>query len=251
MRRLRLRIGLLALGLALLVGGVAVAARPYHLSKWPPAEPAKRGVVITVHGGGWEGNYGAAADQLMGPYIQTYRKWGFRVYNLAHRPGRKSLVDMIDAVERVSRRHPTSPLCLFGGSSGGHLVLMAAAERPKLIDCVINQAGTPDLVNPDSAPGWQHIHDTAVRYWGRANLRDVSPMQNARDIRAPVLVIQPDCDFATTVARQQKFVNKIRRGTLLVQEGGEGFNTGHCELTWESVIAGVQAQHDFFDRYAG
>ena len=250
-RRTRLLLAFATFATVALSASSAAARLPYYLSNNPPIGPAKPGVVITVHGGGWGGNYGPSADLLMSSYIHAFQSWGYRDYNLAHRPGRLSLVDMIDAVEHVSSANPGKPLCLFGGSSGGHLVLMAAIERPKLVDCVIDQAGIPDLVRPDSTEGWQHIHDLAVDYWGRRHLRDVSPMQHARELKAPVLVIAPDCDFATSVARQQKLVRKLRRGKLFVEHGGVGYDTGHCEVASDSIAAGNAAMHQFLDRHAG
>jgi alpha-beta hydrolase superfamily lysophospholipase len=245
-------LGVLVATLASAVG-IATAGPAYHLSDNPPTGAPKRGVVITVHGGGWK-NYGAAADDLMSLYIDSYTGWGFRVYNLGHRARRKSLVDMLDAVERVSRKNPDRPLCLFGGSSGADLVLIAAAELPKLIDCVIAQGPIPDLVKPDpERDAWQIVHQLAVQVWGR-RIHEVNPMERAREIRDPVLLIAPECDVVVSVGRQQKFVSKLRRGTLLVQQAaapGEGYDTGHCPLTWESVYEGFQAQRDFLERYAG
>ena len=245
----------LALGVIVAAGtlaaGVAVArGGGYYLSNNAPVEPAHKGVVITVHGGGWK-NYGAEADQVMSLYIDDYTSWGFRVDNLGHRAGRKSLTDTIDAVKRVSRKNPDVPLCLFGGSSGANLVLMADAAEPKLIDCVIAQAPIADLVRPDSVPAWSIVHDLAVSIWGKKHLTDISPMQHAKEIRDPVLLIQPDCDPVTTVARQQKFASKLKRAKLLVQQGGDGYDTGHCPLTWESVYEGFGAQRSFLERFAG
>lgn len=239
---------------AILATGAAGKPAPYYLSDNPPTGPAKRGIVITVHGGGWEGNYGADADTLMSAYITSFEGWGYRVFNLAHRPGAKSLKDMLDAVERVKNRYPKRPLCLFGGSSGGHLVLMAAIREPKLVDCVIDQGGIADLIRPDTAPGWLGIRDKAAEYWGEKGLRAVSPYQHARKIKAPVLVIAPACDQLTSVARQQELVDAIKRARLLVQPAaapGTGIDTGHCELTYDSVVAEFDAMHAFVDKYAG
>ena len=253
MGRSRLTLALLVLGLVLAIAGVAAAGPPYHLSNNPPTGAAKRGVVITVHGGGWK-NYGAEADELMELYIDNFTSWGYRVMNLGHRAGRRSLVDTIDAIERVSRKYPDAPVCLFGGSSGGDLVLIAAAERPKLVDCVIAQGPIPDLVKPDpEREAWEIVHRLAVRVWGRM-IHDVNPMERAREIRDPVLLIAPECDVVVSVGRQQKFVAKLRRGKIIVQQAapaGEGYDTGHCPLTWESVYAGFQAQRDFVDKHAG
>jgi Spy/CpxP family protein refolding chaperone len=65
MRRVRTLIAApLVLATALLAGSAAAAGPAYHLSDNPPTTSPKRGVVITVHGGGWK-NYGAESDQLM------------------------------------------------------------------------------------------------------------------------------------------------------------------------------------------
>ena len=254
---MRVRAGL-SMGLVLVVVAVAGAAAkppPYYISDNPPAGPAKRGVVITVHGGGWEGNYGADADILMSAYVESFQGWGYRTFNLAHRPNRKSLKDMLNAVERVKDRYPKRPLCLFGGSSGGHLVLMAAIREPELVDCVIDQGGIADLIRPDTVPGWIDIHEKAVEIWGEGGLRAVSPYQHARKIEARVLVIAPACDLITSVARQQELVAALDRAKLLVQAAasppGTGIDTGHCELTYDSVVAGFDAMHAFLDRWAG
>jgi hypothetical protein len=82
----------------------------------------------------------------------------------------------------------------------------------------------------------------------------VNPIERAREIRDPVLLVAPECDVVVSVARQQKFIGKLRRGKLLVQQAaqpGEGYDTGHCPLTWESVNEGFQAQRDFLDKHAG
>jgi dipeptidyl aminopeptidase/acylaminoacyl peptidase len=149
----------------------------------------------------------------------------------------------------VSRERPGRPLCLFGGSSGGDLVLLAAAELPELVDCVIDQAAIPDLIHPDTTEGWPFIHQRAVDIWGNGGLRDVSPMQRARDIRAPVLVIAPECDRDTSIARQQQFVAKLRRAKLYIQQAGPGYDTGHCEVTWESITGGWNEQQRFLAKY--
>ncbi len=238
--------------LTISIGGIARAGGGYYMSESTSLlVQEKRGVVLMIHGGGWKGNIGARADILMAAYISGFNGWGYRVFNLAHRPGRYSLIDTIAAVDAINAKFPDRPLCIFGGSSGGHLALMAAIERRKIVDCVIDQAGIPDLVKPDTVSGWQPIHDLAERIWGRKGLEDVSPMQRSKEIKVPVLVIAPDCDQTTSFARQAKFADKLRRGTLLRQYGGEGYNTGHCEITWASVNEGAAAQRAFLDRYAG
>jgi dipeptidyl aminopeptidase/acylaminoacyl peptidase len=242
----------LACAVSIAVASPVQAKAGYYMSNNPPLLTAeKRPIVITIHGGGWKGSIGSRADILMSSYIGQFNNWGYRVYNLAHRSGRYSLIDTLDAVQAVANRNPGRPICMFGGSSGGHLSLMAAIELPDLVDCVIDQAGIPDLVKPDTVPGWQPIHETALRIWGAKGIHKVNPMERVREIRAPVLVIAPDCDQTTSLARQEKLVRKLRRGQLLRQYGGEGYDTGHCEITWDSISAGATAERSFLEQTVG
>ena len=108
---------------------------------------------------------GSDADTLMSGSVASFQEWGHRVFNLGHRPIARSLKVMLAAVHRVKARYPERRLCLFGCSSGGHLVLMAAIREPELVVCVIARGGIAELLRLDTALGWQGILDKAAELW--------------------------------------------------------------------------------------
>src|SRR5919107_5425893 len=107
-----------ALVAGLLVACLAQARTPYYLGYHPPTTTAKKGVVLTISGGGWQSYDGATADQIMSLFIGDFQNRGYRTFNLAFRQGRV-LHDTYAAVENLKKRFPRRPLCVFGGSSGG------------------------------------------------------------------------------------------------------------------------------------
>jgi acetyl esterase/lipase len=278
---LRHRLSLLALALALAAPGIA-CAKPkadkgpksdgnYYLGYHAPVAgaPVRGGVVVTLHGGGWKGDLGSGADDVMRAYIDDLRGWGFPVYNVGYQSDRESLADTLDAVRRVSRRNRGRGLCVLGGSAGAHLALIAAAELPKKVDCVIDIGGPPNLIDPDTQPLSAAVPDVAAAAFGLQNLRELSPIKRVKDIRAPVLVVAPDCDHFTSLRRQQRFAGKLRRGKLVVEHEASapppprnwlqallagiirkpaGVETGHCRVTTESFEAFRQAELRFLTK---
>jgi fermentation-respiration switch protein FrsA (DUF1100 family) len=244
----------------------------YYLGYHAPAAgaPQRSGVVLTVHGGGWKGDLGAGADDVMRSYIDDVRSWGYGVYNLGYQSGAESLSDTLAAVRRVSRLNRRRKLCVLGGSAGAHLALIAAAELPKLVDCVVDIGGPPDLVEPDTQPLSSAVPELAAAAFGAANLRRLSPVRRIKDIVAPVLVVAPDCDHFTSLGRQQRFASRLRRGKLVVEHEAPapaparnwleallagvirkptGIETGHCRVTAESFEAFRQAELRFLDKH--
>jgi pimeloyl-ACP methyl ester carboxylesterase len=237
--------------LAVAVVAVALGRGGYYLGYHAPEGPPKRAMIVTIHGGGWKGDLGPAADQVMATFIDDLQSWGYRVYNLGHRPGRQSLADTIATVDRLRRRYPRRPLCVLGGSSGGHLALMAAIERPDDVDCVVDIGAPIDFIRREDRPGWQGIRDRAAEVFGVRNLREVSPIFRARRIRAAVLVVAPECDYYTSPARQAELVGKLRRARLLVLDAGPGYDLGgHCPVTFEAIELMRETERAFLARNA-
>ena len=245
----------------------------YYLAHHPAAAgaPDREGVVVTLHGGGWKGDLGAAADQVMAPYISDLRTWGFPVYNLAYQSGGESLPDTIDAVRRVQRRNPDSPVCVLGGSAGAHLALMAAVKLPRIVECVIDLGGPPNLEQPDTRPLSSAVPDLAAAAFGAARLHALSPINRVDEILAPVLVVAPDCDWFTSLRRQQRFAKALRHGRLVVEQAEpapqppknpleellasltppSGVETGHCRVTNASFDAFRRTELRFLEKQIG
>jgi len=138
---------------------VASGAGEAHYDLFAPAVPP-RGVVILVHGGGWQDWPGLARAQLTETAV-SFQNDGFMVLDAsyAQAPGvddpgaadpspKGALDDIVAFVDQASAAFPGLPICLVGQSAGAQLALMAAIERPS-IACVIDESGPTDL------PAWQ------------------------------------------------------------------------------------------------
>ena len=267
-----------ALALAAVLAPNASADRDYYLAKHPPTTTPRAGNVLMIHGGGWKGDLGSEADQVMTTYIEDTRSWGYTTYNIGYRSGSVSLRDVIDAARRILDKNPDEPLCLVGGSAGAQLALIAAAKLGRDVDCVVDIGGPPDLANPDpAAPQGNLVRELASAAFGTVDrLVRLSPANRIDEIRQPVLVVAPDCDFYTSYGRQAAFAAALRRGeiyrvTKLVQNplsgllggllgrlGGifgnfgfstdSGVETGHCTVTKASFDGFRAAERAFLDR---
>lgn len=263
-----------ALSIAAVLTPSALADRDYYLARHAPTATPQEGNVLMIHGGGWKGDLGAEADQVMTSYIEDTRSWGYVTYNIGYRSGAVSLSDVVDAARRIGKKNPDEPLCLVGGSAGAHLALIAAAKLGRDVDCVVDIGGPPDLVNPDPAAPQGDVVVQLARetFGGIERLLRLSPANRVKDIRQPVLVVAPDCDFYTSYGRQAAFAAALRRGeiyravklvqnplsSLLGRLGGffgnfgfssdSGVETGHCTVTTASFEGFRAAERAFLDR---
>jgi len=109
------------------------------------AHGEEKAIMIAVPGGGW-GAGGQELFDLFG-YVDWWVKMlqdeGITVDVVGHRgasgPGTvaRQIADVVDAMERARKRAPSTPLCIYGLSSGGHLAAMASIVRPDLTKCVV------------------------------------------------------------------------------------------------------------------
>lgn len=139
--------------LALLCYGVittnahaAVAAQPpvaHDAVLLPHGTP--RGIMLTVHGGGWL-DVGEHALAMTRPEAAGFAAQGWIVYNIDYRQGGTSLSDVVAATRWAKARYTQLPLCLYGASAGGQLALVAATIVSG-VACVITQGAPTDLVN--------------------------------------------------------------------------------------------------------
>src|SRR5690606_25343856 len=114
---------------------------PYYLGLHE-ARGERHGTVLLLHGGGWEGGLGPAADELQAPTIRVLRRWGFDVGSAGYRGREFSLEDSLAAFDGL-REHqgPGEPICIFGFSAGAQLGLAVAARRGADVACVVDLMG--------------------------------------------------------------------------------------------------------------
>lgn len=199
---------LIAVLLFLLASAAPAQAHPLTFEGAPafvetlgPSE--HRGVVITIHGGGWF-IVGPEAARAERPESALWASRGWTAVNVSYRAGRRSLRDVLWFYGRV-RRHvgKQTPICLTGGSAGGHLALMVAVHRAD-VDCVIARGAPTDLTTIGRQRAWgpdgpqttlpEMTQQWAIEAFGRRRLRDMSPARQARRIRAWVLFAIADRD---------------------------------------------------------
>lgn len=116
-----------------------------------------QGTLIFVHGGCWSNRFDL---QHAESFSQNTAEAGYDVWSVEYRrtgdpgggwPG--SLIDIVAAVDRVHRDAPIEPVVLAGHSAGGHLALLAGADRPEKVDAVIGLAAIARLARYGEAPG--------------------------------------------------------------------------------------------------
>ncbi len=227
---------------------------PYYLSL-NPADEAPKGTVLMIHGGGWHGGLGAAADRVMGQYIELVRSWGYDVANLGYRGGADSLTDALDAFDHLRETlGPGEPICLYGGSAGAHLALAVAAKRGASVDCVIDFLGPPDLEEWGSRPNSDAGRNLAVEAFGEERLAELSPVNNVERLVSPVLVAAAPCDVYIEIEAQREFVDAVNdaggeaRFSLL--RTGDEVSVAHCWVTADSFLAFNEASKEFLRRAA-
>jgi acetyl esterase/lipase len=208
-----------------------------------PKSAAPTPVIINIHGGGW--NHGVKESQTG---YGSFFKNGYAVANVEYRlvdvakaPGaiedvRCALIYLYTHAKELNI--DTDKIVVMGGSSGGHLALMAGLlannknfdtncsyEGEIKVAAIINKYGVADLV-PLSA--WK-----SARNWlgdGINNpkfVKSVSPLYKVTKNSPPVYIVHGDADpivpYNQSVALYEKLKeSNVKTKILTIKEGGHG-----------------------------
>jgi acetyl esterase/lipase len=215
-RRLALALALIA---ACALPPLASGERPF-VATLTPDGPA-RGVVIGIHGGAWYG-VGHEISMTVRDDLERWRRHGWRGVIVDYAPGADAPGSVLHAYDRVRARYgPDVPICLYGESAGGHLALMVAAERSD-VACVETAGAPTDLTAIDPRPGAlaAHADRNARRAFPGAALEASSPIHDAPDIRARLLLTHLRTDPVIGVAHSERMAAAVPGAGLLVLEPG-------------------------------
>ena len=114
--------------------------------------------------------------------------------------------DITAGVEHLVRQGVADParICIYGASYGGYAAVWGLIKTPALYRCGASLAGVSDIAmalsdTPDGHSG-PAVHELQRHLIGdlerdRERLRQVSPLERARDIRAPLLIAHGDEDL--------------------------------------------------------
>jgi hypothetical protein len=145
-----------------------------------------KGWVMLVASGGWDSNPNGTLNYHNG-HAEYFRYLGYNTYTVEHTPayggglgepiGHVSLANVIqhyDDLRAYVNTQPngsTTPICIWGQSSGGHLSLLTARDRPS-INCVVVQEAPTNL---ETLPS--QAQALAARSFGSLRLREYSPIR--------------------------------------------------------------------------
>ncbi|WP_374515539.1 alpha/beta fold hydrolase [Niveibacterium sp.] len=186
-------------------------AIPAHLTL-PKDKPAKGlPLVVLVHGGPWARDYwGFDAEvqflasrgyAVLQPQFRGSTGFGSRLYTAGFKQwGLKMQDDLNDGVSALAKQGTIDPsrVCIMGASYGGFATMSALARDADKYRCGINMVGVTDpglffsIVWSDAADS-RWIENDAKKMIGDPDadaemFNRVSPLKNAKSIRAPVLM---------------------------------------------------------------
>lgn len=123
-----------------------------------------------------------------------FREWGGAIQN-----------DITDGLRALTQRGfaDRERTCIAGGSFGGYSALISAARWPTLYRCAASLNGAMDLLRFAKYAESYRFSDLVARRLGHpsddaARLRDMSPINLAEKIRAPILLVHGTADRRVT-----------------------------------------------------
>lgn len=183
---------------------------------WEIPPQAPRGVVILLHGGGWQPNPGGYRAQVK--YGKAIEAGGVVTVAVGYGTGASGLRQIEDVYSKAQRCFPDAPVCVIGDSAGGNLALMLATREPDL-SCVIARAAPTDLTAL-AAQGASETHQFALDAFGEQGLAKFSPVRRAAAIHARVLVIMAENDPLVPVEQGRELKQALPAAELLVLPPG-------------------------------
>ncbi|MEN3322822.1 alpha/beta hydrolase [Mariniflexile soesokkakense] len=214
-------------------------------------------IIINIHGGGW--NHGEKESQTG---FGSWFKNGYAVANVEYRlvdvtPAPAAIEDVRCALIYIIKNAEalnidTNKIVIMGGSSGGHLALMAGLlgnnkrfdtncsyEGNIKIAAIIDKYGVTDLLpltKWKSAKNW-----LGTNYNNQNFVESVSPLYNISKQSPPTFIVHGDADpivpYPQSVALHEKLkANGVKTEFLTIPEGVHGkFNEEQNELLSKRV----------------
>jgi dipeptidyl aminopeptidase/acylaminoacyl peptidase len=189
----------------------------HALVSWgKPAGGNPKGVVILLHGGGWQPSRDGYEAEM--PTAAQLQQLGYATVVIGYDAGATGFQEIRRVYSQVRRRYHGLPTCVHGFSAGGNLGLMLAAREPG-INCVLGIAAPTDLTALRQQGGTE-AHDLAARAFGEDQLSNWSPVHYAGQIKAKVLLIAAQDDPVVPIAQAREFAHALPRTQVDVIPAG-------------------------------
>ncbi len=222
-----------------------------HGLLWRPAHASTsaRPLLVSVHGGP---TGQALADWT--PQVQAFVQRGWSVLQPNYRGstgygraytqalagywGDRDVADVASGIRHAVKEGwaDAARVAIMGGSAGGMTALLTSAQHPDLVHAVIARFPVCDLI--DLAATTHRLESTyTFRLVGTLpeaadTYRDRSPLAQAGEIRAPVLLLHGDHDTSVPLAQSQSIADALRAAGTTVERHvypGEGHGWSRSE----------------------
>ena len=209
-------------------------------------------LVMIVHGGpwvrgsawGWEPEAAYLASlgyAVLEPQFRGSTGFGRTLYEASFKQwGRAMQDDLDDGMDYLAQQGIVDPhrACIMGASYGGYAVMMGLARDPARWRCGIDIVGVTDINMMFDITWSDMINSDFIKYSAREMIGDpdrdadalkqVSPLQNASRIRAPVLMAYGGLDRRVPLVHGERMRDALeKQGTpvewVVYNDEGHGF----------------------------
>lgn len=170
-----------------------------------------------------------------GNYGRPFREAGHREW------GRKMQDDLTDATRWAIAQGITAPgrICLYGASYGAYAGMMGLAREPDLYACGIGNVGVYDLdqLYREETVGTRYSRTYMDMILGGSGLEEISATNNARSIRAPVLLGAGGDDRVAPPGHTRAMIRALKSARVPVESviyanEGHGYYDKDNRLDW-------------------
>lgn len=172
--------------------------------------------------------------------------------------GRKMQDDVDDGVDWLARSGQIDPrrVCIVGASYGGYAAMWGAIRNPERYRCAASLAGVSDLpalLKYDkklfSAPRYYKEWRTQVGGEGKIDLRAVSPLSFAAQVRVPMLIGHGEKDQRVPPKQSHEMVDALNDAHAIVssvflKNSGHGFDSSADLQEWLGRLEEFLAQYN-------
>jgi len=130
-------------------------------------------------------------------------------------------------------------MCIVGWRHGRYAALVGVVKEPDLYRCAVSIAGVSDLNDLSYQEGFFYGGRLSAREFIGANrkeLKEVSPLQHADQIKVPVLLVHGEADYTVLVSHSKAMAKELRRNKVpselvLIKDGGHSLEREDMRLT--------------------